>query len=81
MRLPALTSKRTISIQVRTITTGKKTPLRKMIFAVAGSAPIDFDTLCDRVMAALDEYRLWAQRVRIPDEPVVVLLSGASEAA
>jgi hypothetical protein len=55
--------------------------LRKMIFAVAGTGPIDFDTLCDRVMAALDEYRHWARRVRIADEPVVVVFPGVSEAA
>jgi hypothetical protein len=55
--------------------------LRKLIFAVAGTGPIDFDTLCDTVMAALDEYRHWARRVRILNEPVVVLFPGVSEAA
>jgi hypothetical protein len=55
--------------------------LRKMIFTVAGPGPVDFDTLCDRVLAALDEYRQRARRVRIPDGPVVVLFSGVSEAA
>jgi hypothetical protein len=32
--------------------------LRKQLFVLAGSASLDFDTLCDRVLASIDQYRL-----------------------
>jgi len=53
-------------------TTDEEDALRRMIFALAGEGTIDFDTLCDEVTVALDEYRLWARRVRVRDEAVVV---------
>jgi hypothetical protein len=31
--------------------------LRKLVFAVADNGPLDFDTLCDRVLASMDQYR------------------------
>ncbi len=52
--------------------------LRHMVFALAGRDAIEFDTLCNKVVAALDRYRLWAKRVRVHDEhrvrdePVVI---------
>ena len=30
--------------------------LRRQVFAVAYEGPIDFDTLCDRVLAGVDQY-------------------------
>src|SRR5262249_48092261 len=31
--------------------------LRKQVFALAGPAFLDFDTLCDRVLLSIDQYR------------------------
>jgi hypothetical protein len=31
--------------------------LRKLVFALAGSGRLDFDTLCDSVLASIDKYR------------------------
>ncbi|HZP09302.1 hypothetical protein [Methyloceanibacter sp.] len=55
--------------------------LRHIVFALAGRDAIEFDTLCDKVVAALDEYRLWAKRVRVRDEPVVIPFPTVDEAA
>ena len=32
--------------------------LRSLIFTAAGDARLDFDTLCDRVLAHMDKYRI-----------------------
>jgi hypothetical protein len=32
--------------------------LRRLIFTAAGDGRLDFDTLCDRVLAAMDKYRI-----------------------
>ena len=34
----------------------KKDVVRKQVLALAGSAPIDFDILCDRVLSSIDLY-------------------------
>jgi hypothetical protein len=31
--------------------------LRKQIFILAGTGPVDFDTLCDEVLASMEEYK------------------------
>jgi hypothetical protein len=31
--------------------------LRKQVFAMVGDGPLDFDTLCDRVLASMDRYK------------------------
>jgi hypothetical protein len=31
--------------------------LRKTMFTCAGTGPLDFDNLCDRVLASLEDYR------------------------
>jgi hypothetical protein len=31
--------------------------LRKTLFACASSGPLEFDTLCERVLAGMDDYR------------------------
>ena len=31
--------------------------LRKTMFTCAGTGPLDFDNLCDRVLASMDDYR------------------------
>ncbi len=51
--------------------------LRHMVFALAGRDAIEFDTLCDKVVAALADYRNWARRVRVHDEAVVIPFSTA----
>ena len=33
-----------------------KDALRKLVFALAGTSPVEFDTLCDRVLAGLPQY-------------------------
>jgi hypothetical protein len=35
--------------------------LRKLVFALAGPGQLDFDTLCDDVLASIDEYRTMSQ--------------------
>jgi len=36
--------------------------LRKMMFTCAGTGQLEFDTLCDRVLAGMDDYRVIALR-------------------
>jgi hypothetical protein len=38
--------------------------LRKIVFACANTGTLDFDTLCDRVLVSMDEYR---KTSRVPD--------------
>ena len=37
--------------------------LRRLMFTSASDGPIDFDTLCDRVLASMDKYRASSQAV------------------
>jgi hypothetical protein len=43
--------------EVATTDTAEQDALRQMMFAVAASAPLDFDALCDRVLVSMDRYR------------------------
>ena len=33
-----------------------KDALRKLVFALAGTSPVEFDTLCDKVLVSLPQY-------------------------
>ena len=35
--------------------------LRKRVFALAGPGQLDFDTLCEDVLASIDEYRIMSR--------------------
>lgn len=37
--------------------------LRRLMFTAAGDGRLDFDTLCDRVLAAMDKYRILSRAV------------------
>ena len=41
--------------------TDEEDALRKQVFALAGNGPLDFDTLCDKVLARMDQYRALAR--------------------
>ena len=58
-------------------TPGEEDALRKSIFALAATSPVDFDSLCDKVMSVMaveDQSRHW-------DEPPAVPLTAVSKAA
>jgi hypothetical protein len=44
--------------------------LGKMVFTLAGTGPLHFDTLLATVMESMDEYRLCARSVQVPKKVV-----------